>query len=298
MMMMMMIPSTRPESDAELLVSLFPDLQVEREEHDHGDSGGVGNNIVLCDKQRGRFLFVVSSSSNAKNLVTLVMDDPVELAAVIQNCSKQIGQEISITFDRYLDDQVLQISLFGGCNLLCVAATVLPSNEGRMQLVKILQLLETNDARSSHETNGSTTTLSTLNQSAETDQLPVFPFLQVQVGRPQQQQQLDDTETATYTANFPLNSKVPVPIESDLFVGHMLMIVRPLQPEVDDPYWNERIFSKRKRRVRDTRLLFILSCLSIMWCLRTIRTLSTFLDDHSNSRKIQTKAKRCCLRWR
>lgn len=47
---------------------------------------------------------------------------------------------------------------------------------------------------------------------------------------------------------FPLNSREVVPVETDLFVGRMLMILRPIDPE-DDPYWNDRIFSKRKRRI-------------------------------------------------
>ncbi len=47
---------------------------------------------------------------------------------------------------------------------------------------------------------------------------------------------------------FPLNSQTPIPIETDLFVGRLLLVMRPINPH-DDPYWNERIFSKKKRRV-------------------------------------------------
>jgi len=49
---------------------------------------------------------------------------------------------------------------------------------------------------------------------------------------------------------FPLNAQTPVPIESDLFVGRLLIVCRPAtDPAKSDPYWNERIFSKKKRRV-------------------------------------------------
>ncbi|KAL3915521.1 MAG: hypothetical protein SGARI_008165, partial [Bacillariaceae sp.] len=48
---------------------------------------------------------------------------------------------------------------------------------------------------------------------------------------------------------FPLNSPTPIPIETDLFVGQMLLIMRPNDPPQDDPFWNERIFAKKKRRV-------------------------------------------------
>lgn len=49
---------------------------------------------------------------------------------------------------------------------------------------------------------------------------------------------------------FPLNSETPLPIETELFSGSLLLICRPAtDPAKVDPYWNERIFSKKKRRV-------------------------------------------------
>ena len=44
-----------------------------------------------------------------------------------------------------------------------------------------------------------------------------------------------------------LNTPIPVPIETQYFVGKLLVIMRPKNAE-DDPFWNERIFSKKKRR--------------------------------------------------
>ena len=49
-------------------------------------------------------------------------------------------------------------------------------------------------------------------------------------------------------APFPLNSPVPIPVETDLFRGRMLVVLRPTHPAQDDPYWNERIFARRQRR--------------------------------------------------
>ena len=48
--------------------------------------------------------------------------------------------------------------------------------------------------------------------------------------------------------NTPLNSRVGIPVETELFVGSIILILRPINPE-DDPYYNEKIFSKKKRRV-------------------------------------------------
>jgi hypothetical protein len=55
-------------------------------------------------------------------------------------------------------------------------------------------------------------------------------------------------QNGTLQPGFLLNSREAVLVETDLFVGRMLMILRPIDPD-DDPYWNDRIFVKRKRRV-------------------------------------------------
>lgn len=65
---------------------------------------------------------------------------------------------------------------------------------------------------------------------------------------------------------FPLNTRVPVPFETDLFRGSMFVLVRPPPPhnaatkdtnnnsaadvaDSVDPFWNERIFARKKRRL-------------------------------------------------
>ena len=46
-----------------------------------------------------------------------------------------------------------------------------------------------------------------------------------------------------------LNSQTPIPFETDLFRGHMIMILRPPNdPATEDPFWYERIFQSKKRR--------------------------------------------------
>jgi hypothetical protein len=47
---------------------------------------------------------------------------------------------------------------------------------------------------------------------------------------------------------FQVNSQLEIPVETDLLVGTMVFLLQPTNPE-DDPYWNERIFSKKKRRL-------------------------------------------------
>jgi Protein of unknown function (DUF1769)/Protein of unknown function, DUF547 len=69
-------------------------------------------------------------------------------------------------------------------------------------------------------------------------ELPKFPSLAVKL-----------LEKDGRRRPFPLNSREPVDFETDLFKGKMIVIVRPQNPETDDPYWNERLFSSRKRRL-------------------------------------------------
>lgn len=55
-------------------------------------------------------------------------------------------------------------------------------------------------------------------------------------------------EKDAWDTNFALNTREPYPFETELFQGQILMLVRPLRLD-DDPYWSERIFSKKKRSV-------------------------------------------------
>ena len=48
--------------------------------------------------------------------------------------------------------------------------------------------------------------------------------------------------------SFEINSRQGIPVENDFFVGKFLVLLRPSNP-ADDPYYNEKIFSKKKRSV-------------------------------------------------
>jgi hypothetical protein len=56
------------------------------------------------------------------------------------------------------------------------------------------------------------------------------------------------TSTGDQLVPFQVNSQLEIPVETDLFVGKMLLIIQPTNPK-DDPYWDERIFSNKKRRL-------------------------------------------------
>lgn len=67
----------------------------------------------------------------------------------------------------------------------------------------------------------------------------LFPCLSVKVLKSSKDQ---------HFSNFPLNARGAVPVETELFVGRLLLVMRPDNP-LDDPHWNEKIFSTKKRRV-------------------------------------------------
>jgi hypothetical protein len=72
----------------------------------------------------------------------------------------------------------------------------------------------------------------------ETPVLPQFPSLQLRL-----------LEKGSKRRKLPLNAQEPVDFETELFKGKVLVIVRPNHPEKEDPYWNERIFAQKRRRI-------------------------------------------------
>lgn len=48
---------------------------------------------------------------------------------------------------------------------------------------------------------------------------------------------------------FAFNAREPVDFDTELFKGKFLCVLRPDNPSIDDPYWNERIFAHKKRRL-------------------------------------------------
>ena len=100
--------------------------------------------------------------------------------------------------------------------------------------------LEDIELTSSTEANGSTDgVVKPLQKGSSTDPtLSKIPSLQVQMLE----------QGGKWQSDFPLNTQSPIPVETELFKGQILVIIRPPNPE-DDPYWNERIFSKKKRKI-------------------------------------------------
>lgn len=52
-----------------------------------------------------------------------------------------------------------------------------------------------------------------------------------------------------YRSDFFPNMREPFEFETELFKGRVLLLMRPHNPATDDPFWNERVFSKKNRRL-------------------------------------------------
>jgi len=104
-------------------------------------------------------------------------------------------------------------------------------------------MVTTNGRNNYHGNNSNNNSNNNNNNNPQTaarrENIVIFPTLQ--------------TKVLSFDGNydpFPLNSQTPIPIETELFSGKLLLICRPNKdPAETDPYWNERIFSKKKRRV-------------------------------------------------
>lgn len=140
----------------------------------------------------------------------------------------------------------VDISLPSGSSIIAVASTCMETQEGRRGLLQLLHGMQENQSARQYpanvnlETDGSfesATTLLSPSPLAENVSLPKIPTLEATLLN------LDGA-----TTSFRLNTRTPVPFETELFRGELLFIVRPTIP-TDDPYWNERIFSIKKRRL-------------------------------------------------
>lgn len=215
--------SSSPEQDVQVLEKVFPGkFRVEE--------GGVSETKILVEKQE-RITFLLMASSKPATPITWVVDEiEIVLAA------KQDETVMSETDG----GSIATINLPGGAFIIMVSPGFISLQEGRRELVRRLSY-------HSGETNGHNGHLpeEVVNGEGrgpslkeEDGKLPRFPTLQVEsLGLNGQMQ-----------PSFPINSRVPVDVETELFKGKILLLLRPPDPE-DDPYWNERIWDKMKRRI-------------------------------------------------
>jgi hypothetical protein len=241
------VHSSNLQEDREALMAIFPNkFQVEKQSN--------SNALLLVE---GQLTIILISCTQAKGTYAILL---LEEAVIRHASERAVISGISMAEDSLLETTTFKLTLPGGASL--VATTPDVWNNPTARSTAIDHILSSSSAQNGDKESGitnlhvspmigrQTLTPAVMTRSSSLPDIPpfaistpstpinrLFPSLRIQVLNPQ----------GRFT-NFPLNSTIQVPVETDLFVGTLLLVMRPLNPE-DDPYWNDKIFSKKKRRV-------------------------------------------------
>jgi hypothetical protein len=209
------IQSTKADGDAQFIKEVFPGLF---EQEDEDETGG-SHAIVLVSEHCTIFIRPFHTTTSA---ICCVKDLQVLIIS-----SETVASHIR--FQLFDGSQVGELRLPSGAAILIINVDLMQSKSGRRMvsqwLVKPTRQIDINDNPSIAQTPESTLS-----------RLPKFRSLQVAL------------MGASGSTQFALNSRDPVDFETDLFKGRVMCVLRPDDPN-DDPYWNERIFSQKKRRM-------------------------------------------------
>ena len=275
------ISSPCPAKDASYLRQIFANIGVETTPGGNDDENQQQQQVpngckILHFPADNITLFLVPSKEPTKTGWVL------NNATIFDNLSKvqrQLSQSQSQSFS---PEGTTTITLPSQSVLIVCTASVVESSQGRQDLAQWLstsvetEAIDVQDAASASSTaspspsitnnsisvssqNGgkrnkavfklsSPKSPSSPNKSRKTTKPPpiIIPTIRAQLLQ----------QNGKYQTNVPLNSQQPIPFETDLFQGKALVIMRPNVKNDDaklieqvDPYYSERIFSKKSRRI-------------------------------------------------
>ena len=225
------ISSHDPSKDADALVAVFSGTDFTREDQEN-------ESIALIGEELGTFI--------------IIHGDPISLGQVMVvsgDTLKTVGAS-ELSFARLVSSQqlvqtddmtmIVILELPGSTQIVLTTPTVLESNLGRLAVARaVVNRTGRTTATSPTSVNGKAIMepeAEAVVEVAPSKILPQFPTIDVTL-----------LSTNDHFEEFPVNSPTAVPFENELFVGQVMLILRPEDPTTD-PYWNERIFSKKKRR--------------------------------------------------
>lgn len=246
------VHSASMQEDREAMMAIFPDrFQVEKQPSTASESLHWEDELLT--------LILVSCTYAKGTYTTLVMDyDDIRQAAKRATLFGVKAEERVLSGTSTAT--VVKLCLPGGASLLISSPDSWKNEESRNSTITSLLtaaptnkngvLFERTDSENSdgQQQIQKRSTLTRMQRSASMPDIPssvsptiptnrLFPSLRVQV-----------LANEGKFEPYPMNTENGIPVETELFVGKLLLVMRPLNPE-DDPYWNERIFSKKKRRV-------------------------------------------------
>lgn len=279
------VHSLDPEKDVQLLQQIFPDkFRVEYVDDTdticlvgHHNANNNHHNNHHNTNPNPRLTVLLVASAQPSNVTWVV--DAEEIRRAVDN---RLSDKVVVLTTNNTDFTVAEILLAGNASIVMVPPEMLASSAGRHALARILS--NNSNRRHGHDTCQVDVDVDVdpRNENENGDQLrdvELHPESAREKGEsPEAEAQgaspeaVDDQEAllvklessniphfpslqvgllgkkGVFQPDFTLNSMTPIDIETELFQGRILIIVRPPNPE-DDPYWNERIFSKRKRRL-------------------------------------------------
>lgn len=226
------VPSSDRRRDADLIRRVFRHRFGPKEDQGVGD-----DSTLLFDEEKN--LVVILVHSEMPTNVAWVCDAQDILEASQRD--QIVATEESEGF------KTAKIVLAGGNVVIMVDSQLVLTPPGRLYLSQQLAQkpeLATTAPTTSDSSPPESSTRSPLMKSKamlkliDNDGLPQFPTLDVRL------LQTNDT----YRPNYPVNSTEPIEFETEIFKGRVLFVIRPEKLE-DDPYWTERVFAKKKRRM-------------------------------------------------
>lgn len=238
------VPSSAISKDIAHIAQLFPDkFKVETTPN---------SQTATLFANDGKVTLVLVDASSSASVTALVLDES-DIKAAVKRQKKQ-GQTNANSLDGEYITAVVKLP--GSSVLLLVSPATIGSKKGRQCLAQALTRHSTpstnvnvESAFWTREAVEVTTTTADSTPSASnpqsmdaidsTIQLPSFPTLDFRLL--QKGGQLEP--------NFPLNTRTGVPFDTALFKGKVLFLLRPTNPAQEDPYWNDKIFAHKQRRV-------------------------------------------------
>jgi hypothetical protein len=234
------VPSTDPSDDAKYLQTHFAGNIHFHTVNQNGVDGEDYFSVMMAGDDGGRPVVVVLIRVVRHSLPML----PSIWITETDNDGSLTGSEASSGGDSVTvqaASSIREIRLPGGATILKVPSTLLALVNTRSVLLTHIMSVASSSSSNGSLTNGASCQRDEANATKDeivADPLPTFPSLSAKL-----------LDTDRRLRPLPLNAREPIVFKTDLFHGKILMIIRPQNPAVEDPYWNERIFATKKRRL-------------------------------------------------
>ena len=243
------VESTSPSQDAKTICDEFPDLflpdnhgAAEKDDR-HSFFSSSAAVVVLVHTEEKVTIFVVESATCSTSLL-LVEERYLKRSIMIERHSQLLTMIPCSENGDGEDVSACRLNLPSGSSIVLAGPNLVSSESGRAILTKLLLPTPPSLNRTELDEEKCVNLIKDgemvpTERRSPSPLLPVFPSLQVRL--------LQEGGTSSPHL-FPLNAQSGIPVQTELFEGHVLCLLRPDPPD-RDPYWNERIFSKKKRRV-------------------------------------------------